>query len=110
METRWNLAITVETCIPARVGEALQFIAFCNLDNPEIGVAVPPPSLKVQSDLLQTILEPILEMKLLVSAADALDQNAIVNAFNTPFEHKGKRAFQRFSEHIRHVAFRLRFL
>jgi hypothetical protein len=46
VEPSWHLAVAVEAGVPARIGQALKFVAVRVLDNSEIRVAVPSTYLK----------------------------------------------------------------
>ena len=73
MFTTRDLTVGVVVGLTTGIGQPLKFITFSELDETEIGINVPTGSVEIQSQIDQAVLEPILEMELLVRTTFAFD-------------------------------------
>lgn len=83
---RWRLAIAVERGIAARVGQPFRLKAVCAFYHAEVGIAVAAADLEVQVRLLESRLEPVLEVELFIGGAHALDERPLAHGLHACFK------------------------
>lgn len=78
------MAVAVIVYLSARVRETLHFLAFCELNHPEIRITITPSYFISKTRFYEARLHPILKMELLVLSICALDHDPVSNGLNAP--------------------------